>query len=222
MLNFKIFFKIFKVIFDRERCRDLDAINQMMRMPKELPSHSGTKNPRDFSDNFDCVFWCGDLNFRTALSREEVIEKLKNGESIVQYDQLNELRNRAKRIFRDYSEDPIEFPPSYKYNLGTTAFDTEKFRTPSYCDRILYKKQGSTEVTPIRYSSIPEVKSSDHKPVWGMWDVSIQPGTSDIPLSGGLFNREVYIEGLKSRYESADQTEHMDDDYGQDEICCVQ
>jgi phosphatidylinositol-bisphosphatase len=33
--------------------------------------------------------------------------------------------------------------------------------------------------------------------VWGIWEVKIRPGKDIVPLSGGLFNREVYLEGLK-------------------------
>lgn len=50
--------------------------------------------------------------------------------------------------------------------------------------------------------SVQEVVTSDHKPVWGMWEVKIRPGKDNVPLSGGLFNREVYLEGLKRRSEA--------------------
>ena len=44
--------------------------------------------------------------------------------------------------------------------------------------------------------------TSDHKPVWGMFEVKVKPGKDSIPLAGGLFNRQVYLEGLKRRSES--------------------
>ena len=46
------------------------------------------------------------------------------------------------------------------------------------------------------------VVTSDHKPVWGMFEVRIRPGKDSVPLAGGLFNRQVYLEGLKRRSES--------------------
>ena len=46
------------------------------------------------------------------------------------------------------------------------------------------------------------VLTSDHKPVWGMFEVKIKPGKDSIPLAGGLFNRQIYLEGLKRRSES--------------------
>ena len=46
------------------------------------------------------------------------------------------------------------------------------------------------------------VLTSDHKPVWGMFEVKMKPGKDSIPLAGGLFNRQIYLEGLKRRSES--------------------
>ena len=182
----------------RDRVKDLEAINAMIQLPDHIPFHSA-KNPKDFTDNFDCVFWAGDLNFRVALPRDEVIARLKKGEDIIKYDQMNQLR-RTGIIFRKYSEMDIKFPPSYKYNLGTDDFDDVKNRTPSYCDRILYKHLPSTKVDPLAYNSMHCIRTSDHKPVWATFDVGLQGGTSDIPLSGGMFNHEVFMTALKQRY----------------------
>ena len=33
------------------------------------------------------------------------------------------------------------------------------------------------------------VTTSDHKPVWGMFEVRVKPGKDSVPLAGGLFNR---------------------------------
>ena len=64
-------------------------------------------------------------------------------------------------------------------------------------DRILYKHQSTTQVNPLHYDSVQDVTTSDHKPVWGIWEVKIRPGKDNVPLSGGLFNREVYLEDLQ-------------------------
>ena len=105
-----------------------------------------------------------------------------------------------------YHEDAITFPPTFKYDPGTNQFDTSsKQRVPSYTDRILYKWRSCSQnkITPLHYDSVQDVLTSDHKPVWGMWEVSIRPGhDNSIPLSGGLFNRDVYLEGLKRRSEA--------------------
>ena len=41
-----------------------------------------------------------------------------------------------------------------------------------------------------------------YKPVWGIWELHIRPGKDNAPLSGGLFNREVYLEGLLKKIRS--------------------
>ena len=32
-----------------------------------------------------------------------------------------------------------------------------------------------------------------YKPVWGIWEVKIRPGKDNASLSGGVFNRKVYL-----------------------------
>ncbi len=54
--------------------------------------------------------------------------------------------------------------------LFAFAFDVDHYdssqrrRVPSWTDRILYKKDASTQV--LSYCSQPEIKSSDHRPVY--------------------------------------------------------
>ena len=40
----------------------------------------------------------------------------------------------------------------------------------------MYKHQSTTQVNPLHYDSVQDVTTSDHKPVWGMWEVKIRPG----------------------------------------------
>jgi hypothetical protein len=185
----------------RDRLKDLKKINAMLNLPKDLPTRSAKH--KDISDKFDCVFWAGDLNFRLEQSREVVIREVRDGSSVLDFDQLNFLR-REGLIFRGYRESEITFPPTYKYDVGTKdKYDTSpKQRTPSFTDRILYKHGSSTDVNPIHYDSVFDVTTSDHKPVWGIWEVKLRPGNDSIPLAGGLFNREVYLEGMKRRSEA--------------------
>ena len=183
----------------QDRIRDLTKINAMLHLPRSLPIR---KRHRNLADNFDCAFWCGDLNFRIEQTREVVIRDVRDGLSVLEFDQLNYLRSEGL-IFGGYIEDPIRFLPTYKYDPGTNNFDTSsKQRVPSYTDRILYKCHKSTPVTPLHYDIVPGVVTSDHKPVWGMWETLIRPGKDSVPLSGGLFNREVYLEGLRRRSEA--------------------
>ena len=214
----------------RDRIKDLKKLNAVLNLPKILQTSKGKhKNrvsqfskSRDFTDNFDAVFWCGDLNFRLEQTRpvveREVAQKANstdgnggsNFTSVLDFDQLNYLRSEGL-IFKGYKEDPIHFPPTFKYDPGTNEFDTSsKQRVPSYTDRILYKSRRTTghnekkqKIKSLHYDCVRDVVTSDHKPVWGMWEVAIRPGRDNsVPLSGGLFNREVYLEGLKRRSEA--------------------
>ena len=210
----------------KDRIKDLKKLNAVLNLPKILQTSKGKhkarpqfSKSRDFTDNFDVVFWCGDLNFRLEQTRpvveREVAQKINadgNGcfTSVLDFDQLNYLRSEGL-IFKGYKEDAIHFPPTFKYDPGTTEFDTSsKQRVPSYTDRILYKSRRASghnekkhKIKPLHYDSVQDVVTSDHKPVWGMWEVAIRPGRDNsVPLSGGLFNREVYLEGLKRRSEA--------------------
>lgn len=105
--------------------------------------------------------------------------------------------------------------------MGTQHFDTSsKQRAPAYTDRILYKYKlpplgfrrvsnaamANEDQVPIKclaYDSVQSITSSDHKPVWALFRNAIRPGIDSIPLAAGLFNREVYLEGMKRRLDSS-------------------
>ena len=198
----------------KDRVKDLKKISAMLNLPKSLP----LKKRHEIFDSYDCCFWCGDLNFRLEQSREEIIRDIEDGVSVLETDQLTWLMNKGT-IFRGFKEHPITFRPTYKYDPGTDHFDTSsKQRIPSYTDRIVFKHSNNCQVKPLHYDSVQGmynscsvqyfhhhdsgVLTSDHKPVWGMFEVKIKPGKDSIPLAGGLFNRQVYLEGLKRRSES--------------------
>ena len=61
--------------------------------------------------------------------------------SLLPHDQLLE-QIRTRKAFHDgWQEGPIQFLPTYKYDVGSVGmFDSsEKKRSPSWCDRILYR-----------------------------------------------------------------------------------
>ena len=183
----------------QDRVKDLTKINAMLNLPRSLPIR---RRHRNIADNFDVAFWCGDLNFRIEQTREVVIRDIQDGLSVLEFDQLNFLRSEGL-VFSGYVEDPIRFVPTYKYDPGSNNFDTSsKQRVPAYTDRILYKSHKSTPITPLHYDIVQGVLTSDHKPVWGMWETLLRPGKDNVPLSGGLFNRDIYLEGLKRRSEA--------------------
>ncbi|KAL6930091.1 hypothetical protein ACO0SA_001498 [Hanseniaspora valbyensis] len=148
-----------------ERCVDFDNIYDNIKFSRgrTLAMH-------------DNIFWLGDLNFRLNLPNESVRKVLQTCETgddyqkLLQYDQLNEQVNFKKTIFKGFYEPTIKFPPTYKYNVGTDLYDTsEKARTPSWCDRILYKGE---DIRPLSYSDAV-LRFSDHKPVYAAYRVKV-------------------------------------------------
>ncbi|CAG9858307.1 unnamed protein product [Phyllotreta striolata] len=198
----------------KERVSDVKKIVHSMDLPKILPCKNKSQ---DVTQNFDYVFWFGDLNFRLSTPRAKVLEWLSNTSfplpphlphGYMHHDQLcSVLADGA--AFRGFNEAKITFPPTYKYDPGTQNFDSSsKNRTPAYTDRILYKQKqnrrfsGIAENPPLQcliYDSVPSITTSDHKPVWGVFKAHLRPGLDTIPLAAGLFNRDVYLEGLRRR-----------------------
>ncbi|KAM3964479.1 inositol-3-phosphate synthase [Aphomia sociella] len=209
----------------KERVSDIKRIIRSIDLPKNLPCRHRSK---DVTSNFDYVFWCGDLNFRLGEPRAAVLRWIEQTQfplppylphGLLHADQLTAVLEDGA-AFRDFREAPITFPPTYKYDPGSQQFDTSsKQRAPAYTDRILYKARSMTgnsssafsglrriSSVPVAsglkclaYNSVQSVCTSDHKPVWGLFSAALRPGTDVVPLAAGLFNREVYIEGIKRR-----------------------
>ncbi|GAA5852023.1 hypothetical protein JCM8547_000130 [Rhodosporidiobolus lusitaniae] len=115
----------------------------------------------------ETLVWMGDLNYRIDLPRKDVermVEK-KEWELLQRFDQLR-IQQQHRLAFSDFEEAPITFPPTFKFDVGTEVYDTsEKQRTPSWTDRILFLSIHERSVQCERYESFPEVGMSDHKPV---------------------------------------------------------
>ena len=96
-----------------------------------------------------------------------------------------------------FEEADVNFQPTYKYLINTNEYDEESTRIPSYTDRILFKNKRTGHITCKMYTSIQNVKSSDHKPVLGLFQCLIRPSVDECPSNAGYFNQDVYVEGLK-------------------------
>lgn len=92
-------------------------------------------------------------------------------EMLLPYDQLRQ-EMRKGNCFEGYTEGPIKFRPTYKYDPGTDNYDSsEKQRAPAYCDRILWK---GSRIEQLAYDSVMDIRQSDHKPVYAVFRVSIK------------------------------------------------
>ncbi|KAL1841353.1 hypothetical protein VTJ49DRAFT_7133 [Mycothermus thermophilus] len=121
----------------------------------------------------------GDLNYRIdTMSRDTVVAAVKAGNlaKLLDRDQLlvAKRRNPAFRL-RAFEERPIEFAPTYKYDVGTDNYDTsEKRRSPAWCDRLLYRcGAGRGRIEQLDYRR-HEVRVSDHRPVSGRFKFQVK------------------------------------------------
>ena len=176
----------------------------------------------DITSSFDCCFWMGDFNFRVTKERhhvneiikgfsttsisspleegsEEKISSTSTFENLLDHDEMNNEMMRG-RLFNGFQEGRIRFMPTYKFDVGTDNYDTSaKSRIQSYTDRIIYRNRRKNTITCLAYDSVDNVKTSDHRPLYAVYDVLLKPGLDSIPLGAGQFDRGVYLEGVRNR-----------------------
>ncbi|KAJ2720610.1 Inositol-1,4,5-trisphosphate 5-phosphatase 1 [Coemansia sp. D1744] len=133
---------------------------------------TGTRFQRGrYIDSHDYVFWIGDLNYRVSLPNDQVRSLVAQGQlrTLMKHDQLKD-QMAAGKVFRGYNEADVRFAPTYKYDSGTTTYDTsEKMRVPSWTDRIMYRGRN---VRVLEYYR-DEICFSDHKPVLAMMQFDV-------------------------------------------------
>ena len=143
----------------------------------------------------------GDLNYRIdAMSRNSVIDAVRQGNlaKLLDRDQLllSRKRNPGFRL-RAFIESPINFAPTYKYDVGTDTYDTsEKQRSPAWCDRLLYRGLGRIKQTEYRRHDV--VKVSDHRPVSGRFRIRVKTISEDRQILARE-KAEVEFEAVKRR-----------------------
>ncbi|KAF6748564.1 Endonuclease/exonuclease/phosphatase [Ephemerocybe angulata] len=111
----------------------------------------------------------GDLNYRIDVTRRETyLSSFRSGDlsNLLAHDQLlQQMRNNKTFRLRGFSEGPITFLPTYKYDPRSDEYDTsEKRRHPAWCDRILWKAREADRMQQLSYKRY-EVNVSDHRPI---------------------------------------------------------
>ena len=130
-------------------------------------------------------FLYGDLNYRLdVIPFSEALQLMARKEThkMLQCDQL-QRQIRTEQIPR-FREAEITFPPSYKlvpHSIDNYA--NAKLRVPAWCDRILYRTSdrphpayptGPTvpaRLDPVAYGTLDLPNCSDHKMVYGYFDL---------------------------------------------------
>jgi hypothetical protein len=135
------------------------------------------KKGRRIQDH-ESIIWLGDFNYRIDLGNDEVRGRVAKGDfdTLAKYDQLiNQMRQG--KAFKGFSEGPIRFAPTYKYDNGTNVYDTsEKMRVPAWTDRVIFNGSGLKQLAYER----SELISSDHKPVKALFDVQLRIVNKDV------------------------------------------
>ncbi|KAF7219497.1 inositol polyphosphate 5-phosphatase Ka isoform X3 [Nothobranchius furzeri] len=116
------------------------------------------------SQTFDCkkasrisdhrlVFWFGDLNFRIQDHGMHFVRSCINKQTyslLWSNDQLIMLKKK-EALLQDFEEGPLDFQPTYKFDLNSDTYDSSLYRTwfdlygkkrkPAWTDRILWRVQ---------------------------------------------------------------------------------
>lgn len=161
-------------------------------------------------ESHDHVFWCGDMNYRIELEKTKAQYYIQKSDwmSLLLHDQLTR-EILLGNIFKGFSEQPIAFPPSYKFDLQSDIYDSsEKARTPSWTDRILFQSPSGGVVSGCGYESCRSIKSSDHRPVYALFRVKLKPlkEVDGVTVNPVGYNRDLYIKGLRRRKEIANMS----------------
>ena len=124
-------------------------------------------------NQYDLVIFSGDLNYRINMEKEEVKKLIESNdfETLLDKDQLYSAMNKKEIDLDDFYEGKINFMPTYKFFDGTSDYDYLE-RVPGWTDRILYRANNLNDIILCKYSSIFDVKTSDHKPVFAIFKIN--------------------------------------------------
>jgi len=152
-----------------EICNRLEFFHHDKSAQEESTS-SHAKTIEDHTMNF----WLGDLNYRLndlTIDQVKKMVKEKRFSQLLEHDQLT-VERKQMNVFVGYREGPVNFRPTYKYDPGTSNWDSsESIRTPAWTDRILWRGE---HVFQTEYRSHENLTVSDHKPVSATFKVGVK------------------------------------------------
>lgn len=108
----------------KERVQDVKRIIHALDLPRNLNVRHKSK---DVTTNFDCVFFCGDLNFRLSEPRSNLLKWIETTQfplpehlphGFLHTDQLTQALSDGA-AFKGFREAKITFPPTYKVSLNS-------------------------------------------------------------------------------------------------------
>ncbi|CBN76696.1 Endonuclease/Exonuclease/phosphatase family protein [Ectocarpus siliculosus] len=149
---------------------------------------------------FDRVFWAGDLNYRVNAPRavaDLLLSKDMHG-VLLNNEQLSLERSRDRGgegggeggrqapPFSGYSEGPLNFRPTYKFDSGTDTYDTSsKQRVPAWTDRILYSGR-VVSAPPTDDAAATTVKKNEPREMCNEGKSGEENGVGGVGAMGGI------------------------------------
>lgn len=129
------------------RLANMLKIKSELSIDDFLPPDDERKVKEDPTDRFDHTFLCGDLNFRldiTRLHAEWLIKEKKYAQAL-EFDQLRKnMHGLGSSAFAGFDEAPIDFPPTFKYDVLRTLKGNKK------------RSRGSARLKQRLLSEVPE------------------------------------------------------------------
>jgi phosphatidylinositol-bisphosphatase len=170
-------------ILEDSPIRRQKSSNRLVRTNSHVSGVSAPRESYGVHDDYDRVFFMGDLNTRVNASRSEVDEWLSQRQmgKLLEQDQLLPLLRAGPDAARPdaaegywplFEEADITFRPTYKFDSDSDRYDSsKKQRVPSWTDRILWKRDQN--VRSLAYTSVETLTCSDHRPVFGQFEVTV-------------------------------------------------
>ncbi|MCJ1338456.1 hypothetical protein MMC09_003744 [Bachmanniomyces sp. S44760] len=199
-----------RLIFMPDKHRKTQNPQRSQGTGETVPLLPGTEDQSDISLSglyapTSYLILAGDLNYRTSRVRPspedcqafpeptEDVTDPKHYSKLLKEDQLTK-ELKAGRTLHGLQEEPIAFPPTYKYSDkqrafaetdNGTSFGWAKHRWPSWCDRVLFlgaplwMNANDTQAKIIchKYTALPLMSTSDHRPVLASLTIPTEPIT---------------------------------------------
>ncbi|TFY82780.1 hypothetical protein EWM64_g1237 [Hericium alpestre] len=147
------------------RMANLRKIKAEMALDAFLSPDDPRMVAEDLTDKFDYTFLCGDLNFRLEVSRlhaDWLIARQEYAQAL-SFDQLFNIMRNGK-AFVGFHEAPINFPPTFKYDVLRTL--KHKRKQSKYSSRLLVDEthdERPEEATYEESSQKPESRDSSEE-----------------------------------------------------------
>lgn len=139
-----------------------------------LTVHTRQYDPETAEDSKDNTSISGDSGYDSKRHSEDAMPLPPDLDpaslqttitSLLPHDELKQQQQAGKAFHDGWSEGPIRFLPTYKYDVGKVGvFDSsEKRRGPSWCDRIIYRTRASRHEYNLKAKEQEEARKRDEE-----------------------------------------------------------